>query len=773
MKARALFFTLLLLTVFTTGSEIAKGQGVDMDKQLEARKHLDKHIQDNDNDRHGSLFSSYLMPRTGDPRPAFVDSVQLNAFHYSYVEGLSPVEAYLGTQAGPYLSMSYFDRPVDRWNAYFFTLPYRHLMWTGERLRFFDTKVPYSYLYYLNSGTGDEQEQNFQALLTTNIGPNFNIGGEVRLDKAGGYYAGTASANVTYRVFGSYTKDKYEAYLSIGNTNVVNQENGGITDMKLVTNPDEIQQGRRKLLPKDIPTKYSRTWNRVIFGEGRLHHRYRFGYYEELDDKGDVVKKGESDEGFLDRLFGKKDKSRKTEAQKDSIAEKEPLTSEVSATPEVEQKEPSLAATDTIPPQAEQPKVVRRVGQSVGQAPKEDPNSEEAEKKKPKKRFVPVAAIYHDVDYTHGASVFVSQDPNLLKLYPNPILPKPEGARYYPHDNYNMWRVSNALGVELIEGFKSWVKMGMSAFVGFDYEEYHQPLISHEDAERLDLPYEELTKKEHTTFVGGRVSSDSFRFLKYYVWGQVGVEGARAGDIDVRGNIGTSFKLFGKEIALDANASFLNTIPTYFLKRYKGTLHEWDNDFVPTQTIRIGGDFRLPFTGTHLYANTEMIQNPLYAGQDAKPNQKASNFRVIGVGMDQKLTWKVLNLELTGLWQKSSDEEVAPLPGIALYGNFYFQFLIAKVMDLQIGVDAKWHTKYYAPYYEPTTRMFVPQKEIEIGGKAPLMTAYANAHLSRTRFFVRYYNVGALLFRPDNFTMPYYPTYPPLFQMGVIVDLKN
>ena len=750
------------------------GQGIDMDRQIEARKHVDSHIQDNDKDRHGNLFSTYLMPRTGDPRPAFVDSVQLNTFHTAFVEGISPVEAYMGTQAGPFMSMSYFDRPIDRWDRFFFTSPYRHLINTGERLRFFDTKVPYSYLSYLTGGSGDEQEQNFQALISTNLGRSFNVGGEVRIDNAGGIYARTASNNITYRVFGSYTKERYEAYISVGNTNVVNQESGGITDMRYVTNPDDFQEGRRQLLPKDIPTRYNGVWNRVNFGEGKLHHRYRFGYYEELDEEGNVIKKGKSNAGLFDGLFGKKNKG---ESVKDTIPNETPSDSLMAdtepVTADLPLPETEIAANDTTATPTPKSKVVRRVGQNIGQTAVGETEGEEEEEKEPIKRFVPVAAIYHDFDYQKGSRAFVSQDNALLEKYPTPFIERPEGARFYPNDNFSALRISNALGVELIEGFKEWVKMGMSAFVAFDYEEYRQPLISKADAERLGVEYTEMLSKEHTTYIGGRISSDSFKYLKYYVWGQVGVEGTHAGEIDVRGNIGTSFKIWGKELSLDANAAFLNTVPSYFLRTYRGTLHQWDNDLTPMQTIRVGGDLRFPFTGTHLYANVEMIQNPIFAGLNAQPQQKQGNFRVMAVGLDQKLSWKILNLELTGLWQTTSDSEVAPLPMLALYGNFYFKFLVAKVMDLQIGVDAKWHTKYHAPYYEPATQMFVPQKEIEIGGNSPLMTVYANAHLSRARFFVRYYNVGSLIMRPYNFTMPYYPSYPALLQLGVVVDLKN
>ena len=738
-------------------STLSHAQGLDMERQLHNRQSTKKTHEDTDADRHGTLDAWYLTPRTGDSMPAEIDTIRLNSFHRSYVEGLSTIGAYRGTQAGPYLSMDYFDRPVDFWDEFFFTKPYGHLINTGEKIRFFDSKVPYSYLKYLTSGTGDNQEQNFSALLTSNLGPNINVGLQVDLDHAEGIYNWTAAKNTTYRVFASYTKNRYEIMASVGNSNVMNQENGGITDMRYVTNPDDFQEGRRNLLPKDIPTKYQNMWNRIIYGEGRLHHRYRLGYYQELDEDGNVLEK---------------------EVKKTRIPEhKEPDTAPADTVPlselppETALPDSLLTSNSTDSIANDNSPMLRRRTAAKSTRKKED--AEEDEAAEPRRRFVPVTSIFHDFSYQKGERYFVSQDPNLLKEYPNPILPRVEGQRYYPYDYFSSLTISNTIGVELMEGFHKWAKMGIAAFVAFDYERYRQPLISREDAERQKLDYEELAADEHTTYVGGRVSSDSFKHLKYYVWGQLGLEGNQIGEIDVNGYVQTDFKLFGKEVTLRGEGAFLNTIPAPILRRFKATLHEWDYSPNPIQTIRLGGTLDLPFTGTNVRANVEMVQDPIRVTATGIPEQKAANIRVVGVGLRQHLEWKALNLDADVLWQTSSDHEVVPLPMLAVYGNLYAKVMVAQVMTLQLGVDAKWNTRYHAPYYEPTTQLFRPQDEVEIGGEAPLLTVYANAHLKRARFFAKYYNVGALVFKPANFTMPYYPSYPPMLQLGVVVDLRN
>lgn len=753
---RHIYLIACFLILLTHGGVSLYGQGIDMDKQLEKRAKEQKK-DDSDADRHGgNLRSIFLSPRTGDAMPAFIDTLKLNYFHRAFVEGRSIAEAFTGTFASPYLPMVYFDRPTNRWGDFYFTLPYYHLLRKNKRMQWYDTKVPYTFLSYTTIGIGQNREETLTGTFTSNLGKQWNLGGDIDIDYAEGIYANTASSNITYRVFASYQGERYQAYASVGNTNTVNQESGGITDMRYVTHPDDFVDGRRALLPKDIPTKYRSTWNRVVYGTGRLHHKYSLGFYRDLDESGNPIEPSPISEVIKSEITRPKDS---LELPTDSLILSETPTS----------------LPDSI--QTEEPETPRRrtrAGKSTGQAEApEDTDEQEETEERPNRIFIPVTNIFHDFVLEDGRREFVSRDPAWEEQYPNPIIPRLQGTTNYPNDRIYALKIANTLGVELLEGFHDWAKMGIAAFVAFDYKHFKQPLISPDDAFRLELPEEALESKENTTYVGGRISSDSFKYFSYYAWGQVGVAGTQAGEIDIRGELATHFPLFKREVSLKGTVHFLNTPPSYFLRRYKASLLEWDQDLSMIQTLRVGGELNLPMFGTRIHANFETLQNPIFVNAEAKPEQKMTNARVLAVGLDQKLSWKALNWENSVVWQETSDASITPLPTLAIYSNLYLKTLIAKVMTMQLGVDAKWHTKYYPPYYEPVTQLFRPQTEVELGGEIPLLSAYVNFHLKRARFFVVYHNVGALIFRPNHFTMPYYPTYPPSLRLGIAVDLRN
>lgn len=740
--------TLLLFALILFGSTDIVAQ-VDMDKQLRDRKSQTDTYDDSDRDRLGSMYSFYLTKRLGDKREAWVDTLMLNYFHRAFIDGLSVSEAYTGTQASPYQSKIYFDRPLNRWDDFYFTNPYNHLMRRGKRIQWYDTKTPYTFLKYTTMGSDQDQEQNFTFTFSSNLGKEWSLGGDVDIDNANGFYGSTSSKNITYRVFSYYRGDRYEAYASIGNTNTINQESGGIKDMRYITNPDEFKDGKRTLLPKDIPTKYKSTWNRVVYGSGRLHHKYSLGFYE--DELGNRQPKREKPQSKLSA----------TEIPEDTIPTPPPIVT------------PSDSLSIPTPPSSNGPKVRRRAGASSGQATDSDDN-ETTKDEKPKAKFIPVTSFFHDFQLEQAHRSWVSLDPAFEKEYPNPIIPKVSGSRYFPNDRFYALKISNSVGVELVEGFHDWAKMGIAAFVAHDYKKFWQPLMNPIDAQRLEIEnIETLQSVENTTYVGGRVSSNSFKHIDYYVWGQVAVAGTQAGEVEINGELNTHIPLFKDTVTVSATANFLNISPSYYLRRYKASLHEWEQSLGMIQLLRIGGIINIPKTRTKVFANFETLQNPVIANKVAEPEQIKENVRVLAVGISQSLSWRAINWENDIVWQNSSHQSITPLPTLSVYSNLYLRFLISKVMTLQIGADAKWHTAYYAPYYEPSTQLFRPQEEIKIGGQAPLISVYANAHLKRTKFFVQYYNIGALIFKPNHFSMPNYPLYPPVFRLGIAVDLRN
>lgn len=646
---------------------------------------LDFHINDinapkyddSDKDRHGKLHAFNLVDYLGDKRKAFVDTVKLNWFNRALLEGRTIGSAFPGgTYASPYFSKSFFDKsPSSHFHP--FENPYHYLLQVGDRQKWFDTKVPYTSVDYVKGGRSESEENNFHFLFSTNLGKKINFGGAFDYDYANGIYDQTKSKNITYRLFGSYEGERYKAYVSGGNTNVINFESGGITDDRYITAPTEFEDGKRTFLPKDIPTKFQRTWNRNVFGNVRFHHRYSLGFKKEEKDERDSVK--------------------------------------------------------TV--------------------------------------FVPVTTIFNDISYKKHRRRFVSEMSNITDFYKDVYISsvrdeeEQQSERYYPNERHKAQTFSITAGLALEEGFHKWVKMGLAAYARWERDYYLLPKLIDEE-----LP---LDIVENTTYIGARLSTSKGKRVNYYVKGELGVLGKYIGDVYVDGDFRVKIPIKGRDYTARFFGELENKRTPFSLRHFHNTFYFWENDFDPVQRLRLGGELKIPLTSTRLKATIETIQNPIYVGKDSLPAQFKGNFRAIGLNLAQDLRIGAFNWENEVMYQLFSEKELYYYPSLLVHSNLYFKTLIAKVMTLQLGLDAYWHTAYKAPYYEPASQLLVPQDEVEIGGRSPLVNGYASVHLKRTRFFVMYYNMAPLLFKPDHFSLPHYPTYPPMLRMGIIVDFRN
>jgi len=96
----------------------------------------------------------------------------------------------------------------------------------------------------------------------------------------------------------------------------------------------------------------------------------------------------------------------------------------------------------------------------------------------------------------------------------------------------------------------------------------------------------------------------------------------------------------------------------------------------------------------------------------------------------------------------------------------YFHDKWFNVFTVQLGVNLRYHTAYYAPSYMPATGRFYNQRD-ELIGNYPLMNVYGNFHLKRTRFFIEYYHINQMFMNGAYFSMPNYPLNPAILKMGL------
>lgn len=393
------------------------------------------------------------------------------------------------------------------------------------------------------------------------------------------------------------------------------------------------------------------------------------------------------------------------------------------------------------------------------------------------REYVPVSSFIWTMSYSEDRHKFYNMSSSEEDFWANHYI---SDAWTDDHTEYSSLR--NTIGIDLLEGFNKYAKAGLSAFVTHELRKYTQstdtiPLSGTERPEGLTpYPYaERLAAKasENLVYVGAQLTKRQGTLLNYEGTVQIGLAGPAAGELKADGNITTRIKLLGDTVSLKGYGHFSNTTAPYLMNNFVSNHFIWKNDFGKTRRLRFGGILDIPHTSTNINVGVENVQNMIYFNDECLPAQAGGSVQVLSARVQQDFRFRALNWRNTVIYQKSSDESVLPLPQLAIYSNLYLQFKVAKVLDVQMGVDMDFYTRYYAPAYQPSTMTFHNQHEIKCGNY-PMMNAYVNMKLSRARFFVLFSHVNQGKIGGNNyFSSPHYPLNPRRFLMGVSVDFLN
>lgn len=244
-----------------------------------------------------------------------------------------------------------------------------------------------------------------------------------------------------------------------------------------------------------------------------------------------------------------------------------------------------------------------------------------------------------------------------------------------------------------------------------------------------------------------------------------------------------------RSVTLAAKGFFHRLNPTFYYRHYHSKHAWWDNDGLDKiMHSRIEGIFAYRKTKTMLRVAFDEIKNYTYFGMAygitedfdrignkfaARQNKDAMSVLTIALSQDFRLG--PLNWENLVTYQKSSQEDVLPLPLVNVYTNLYLKFKIARVLKCDFGADARYFTSYYAPDYCPALGQYAVQESenrVKVGGY-PLVNVYANFHLKRTRFFVMMSHVNAGSGNKNYFLAPHYPLNQRVFRFGVSWNFYN
>ena len=267
------------------------------------------------------------------------------------------------------------------------------------------------------------------------------------------------------------------------------------------------------------------------------------------------------------------------------------------------------------------------------------------------------------------------------------------------------------------------------------------------------------------------------RLGRYFEWdalGQLNFAGHDAGDFFIRGKAKLSVFPFRRDslspISLTARFETDLKEPDFYEQHMYANHYMWDNDFSKTSMTRFQAALDFPKWKIHASAGYALLANNIYYDSLGVIRQNPEPMSVLTAALRKDFHLGVLRLENTALFQLSSDEKVLPLPKLAVNLRWYLQFPIVSedVLKMQIGVDARYNTKWYAPGFNPVSGTFYNQRE-EQYGDTPYFDAFMNLQWKQACIFLKMENAGKgwPTKKHDYFSAHHYIHPPRIFKFGI------
>lgn len=610
--------------------------------------------------------------------PSTIDTLLYNYYQKSIPSEVTPAYATTGNLGSEGQTLLFFQR--KEMSDFFFADALRAWIPSIDTHKFYNTRRPMTLLSY-NTGGGKETTQDrLKMTFSANANAKTQIGAYLDYLYSKGSYNYQATKDLVWGISGSYMGDRYELQTFMYHYDLLNKENGGITDDLYITDPAEIQGGSSKVDTKTIPTNLTAAHSKLVGTDIYINNRYKVGYYEE-------------------------------EIVNDSVVNR---------------------------------------------------------------TYIPVSSFIWTLNYKDGKHIFLNDVPGQARFWDNTYLSK-TGT----NDRTEYSTLTNTLGISLLEGFNKYAKAGLAAYATHQVRKYTQTTDTIDRITTLPeglspYPVSKVPHKssENLLWIGAQLTKQQGSLLRYNATAQFGIAGPVAGDIDIDGNLSTRFKLFGDSVTLTAYGKFSNQEAPYLMNHYVSNHFIWENDFGKIRRFRVGGKLDIPQTKSFLNVGVENLQNYIYFNEKCLPTQHGGSVQILSASLNQNFKLGVLHLDNKLTYQTSTDETVIPLPKFSIYSNLYILFKVCGVLDVQLGVDCDYYTKYKSIAYQPATMSFYNQREIEVGNY-PFMNAYANMKLDKARFYVMFSHVNQGMTGNNYFVLPHYPLNPRKFQIGVSVDFAN
>jgi len=611
-------------------------------------------------------------------RDQWVDTSYNHNFH-EYPFFKQDVNAsYLGVIGSPVQLYDYFKRQEED-NAIFYT-PYQIYSYTADNLPQYNTKTPYTELAYWGTlfANKDKEESNIKILTTQNITPELNLTLEYHRFGGNGMLKREDTDTRTVVAAVNYTGKKYLMHAGYIYDRIERSENGGVIDPMWIR--DTVVDAREiDVYLRDASNKLKKN---TLF----LDQTYRIPF---------------SFKSKAERL-----EEKRKDAVRDSI----------------------LASGDSTAIAALKAKEEAELALAAQQADTAGINTD-----------VTTAFIGHSSEY----SVF-------RKTYTDVINSGDASGREFYHDRFyiNPTTSMDSLRVMRLENrvflrLQPWKDDAIVSKVDVGIGD---KLLNHYSFRPTDYLQGSSNVLQNSVYLYAGANGQFKKYLNWNAKGDYTFLGKEINDFGIEANLTAHAYPFRRDrkSPLTFNAHFETSLrePDYYEQHLYTNHYKWDNDFSKISKTKVEASLSIPRWKLAALFGYALLNNNIYYDTLGVVQQNTKPMSVMSATLKKNFRLWKLHLDHTATFQLSSNEEVMPLPMLALNLRYYLQFDVVKnAMQMQIGANGTFTTKWYAPAYNPVLGVFHNQN-VEKYGNSPYIDVFVNIQWKRVSLFVKAVNVN-------------------------------
>ena len=165
-------------------------------------------------------------------------------------------------------------------------------------------------------------------------------------------------------------------------------------------------------------------------------------------------------------------------------------------------------------------------------------------------------------------------------------------------------------------------------------------------------------------------------------------------------------------------------------------------------------------------ANFSLIKNYIYYDQKAQVAQTSVPISILRVGLVAEYRWRKLLIMNQLYFIANSEEQIIRMPKLTNNTRIGIEFIYAKVLHINTGIEIYYRSSYKADNYMPLTRQFYLQDTQQVWG-TPVADVFADLKINKVRLFFKFAHVNQGFPSSGYYVSSTYPGLQRTFFLGV------